>query len=51
MTIEKVIELAAFFAEFEQKMIRKKRTKVANFSKKQMIKWCHVYLKMKGAQS
>ncbi|MGD7061042.1 hypothetical protein ACQCU3_05990 [Bacillus altitudinis] len=51
MTKEKAIELAAFFAEFEQKMIQRRRTKVADFSKKQMIKWCHVYLEMKGARS
>ncbi|WP_185737845.1 hypothetical protein [Bacillus subtilis] len=51
MTKEKTIELAAFFAEFEQKMIKKNRFKIAHFSNKQMVKCCHVYLEMKGVKA
>ncbi|RPK06541.1 hypothetical protein BSBH6_00164 [Bacillus subtilis] len=46
--MKNALKLAAFFAEFEQKMIRKNRLKVANFSNRQMVRQCHVYLELKG---
>ncbi|GLZ63719.1 hypothetical protein [Bacillus amyloliquefaciens] len=42
------LKLAAFFAEFEQKMIKKNRLKIANFSNRHMVRQCHVYLELKG---
>ncbi|AMK72382.1 MULTISPECIES: hypothetical protein [Bacillus] len=46
--MKNALKLAAFFAEFEQKMIKKNRLKVANFSNRQMVRQCHVYLELKG---
>ncbi|WP_446476160.1 hypothetical protein [Bacillus velezensis] len=43
---EKVFDLAAFFAEFEQGMKKMNRPKIAEFSRKQMIKYCHSYLEL-----
>ncbi|KIN28629.1 hypothetical protein ACTOTM_12675 [Bacillus subtilis] len=50
MQVIRALEIAAFFAEFEQKMIKKNRLKTAQFSNKQMIRFCRVYLKMKGVK-
>ncbi|MGM0747117.1 MAG: hypothetical protein ACQEUS_04465 [Bacillota bacterium] len=50
MQKEKAIELAALFAEFEQKMIKKNRLKVANFCNRQMVRQCHIYLELKGVK-
>ncbi|WP_258729685.1 hypothetical protein [Bacillus atrophaeus] len=44
MQKEKAIELAAFFAEFEQKMQKLNRPKIADFSYNQMLKYCRAYL-------
>ncbi|MDP8525490.1 hypothetical protein ACFVIX_16590 [Bacillus subtilis] len=44
MTKEKAIELAAFFAEFEQKMRKLNKLKIADFSHNQMLKYCRAYL-------
>ncbi|MCY8913171.1 hypothetical protein MOE47_09700 [Bacillus atrophaeus] len=46
--MKNALKLAAFFAEFEQKMIKKNRLKVPNFSNRQMVGQCHVYLELKG---
>ncbi|MED1226922.1 hypothetical protein P4T89_04700 [Bacillus nakamurai] len=44
MRKEKALKLAAFFAEFEQLMIKKNRPHIGNYCKEQMVKYCAVYL-------
>ncbi|ARW39028.1 hypothetical protein [Bacillus amyloliquefaciens] len=41
---EKALDLAAFFAEFEQGMKKMNRPKIAEFSRKQMIKYLKTYV-------
>ncbi|WP_340640630.1 hypothetical protein [Bacillus atrophaeus] len=48
--MKNALKLAAFFAEFEQKMIKKNRLKVANFCNRQMVRQCHIYLELKGVK-
>ncbi|MFC8958377.1 hypothetical protein ACFTXL_01665 [Bacillus subtilis] len=50
MQREKAIELAAFFAEFEQKMRKMNRSKIADFSHNQMLKYCRAYLVARPAE-
>ncbi|WOO43772.1 hypothetical protein RY820_10980 [Bacillus subtilis] len=44
--MKNALKLAAFFAEFEQKMLKQNRLNIADFSNKQMIKYCHSYLEL-----
>ncbi|MED4822233.1 hypothetical protein P9654_20810 [Bacillus atrophaeus] len=44
MRKEKALDLAAFFAEFEQLMIKKNRPFIGCYCRKQMVKYCAVYL-------
>ncbi|ASB66402.1 hypothetical protein NNG64_13320 [Bacillus siamensis] len=39
----KVLDLAAFFAEYEVRMKKMNRPKIAEFSRKQMIKYLKTY--------
>lgn len=40
----KVLDLAAFFAEYEVRMKKMNRPKIAEFSRKQMIKYLKTYV-------
>ncbi|MGU9966406.1 MULTISPECIES: hypothetical protein [Bacillus amyloliquefaciens group] len=40
----KVLDLAAFFAEYEVRMKKMNRPKIAEFSRRQMIKYSRAYV-------
>ncbi|MEC1755664.1 hypothetical protein [Bacillus mojavensis] len=42
--MKNALKLAAFFAEFEQKMRKMNKPKIADFSHNQMLKYCRAYL-------
>ncbi|ADF59166.1 MULTISPECIES: hypothetical protein [Bacillus subtilis group] len=50
MRKEKALDLAAFFAEFEQMMIKKNRPLISDYCRKKMVKYCAVYLNVEGKE-
>ncbi|WP_162837045.1 hypothetical protein [Bacillus altitudinis] len=46
MNKQKALEIAIFFAEFQQKMIQQNRIEIARFSNKKMIEYSALYLRL-----